>query len=76
MQADAQQQAVSHAGIDHAHLGAASSSHKCNKLGMVVHDQTAQRVLHHEASHCQQGPHLAEAVCLIAALIQVVPPLP
>ena len=40
---------------------------------MVVQDKAAQRVFHHEAGEVQQGLHLAEAVGLIVALIQVVP---
>lgn len=64
-----------HKQVESSHLGAAHSCHEGNKLGVVVQYQAAQSVLHHEAGHCQQRLHLAEAVGLIVALTQVVPTL-
>ena len=40
---------------------------------MVVQDKAAQSVLHHETSHNKKRLHLAKAVRLVVALIQVVP---
>ena len=55
------------------HLCATGSIDKCHTFGVVVQDKAAQSVLHHETSHNKKRLHFAEAVCLIVALIQVVP---
>ena len=54
-------------------LRSAGCLDKGHKLGVVVQDQAAQSVLHHEPSHNQEARHFAEAVGLVVALIQVVP---
>lgn len=56
-------------------LGHADCVNKGHEFLMVVHHQAAQSVLHHVAGHHQQGLHLAEAVRLVVAFIQVVPTL-
>ncbi len=55
------------------HLCAAGSIDKCHVFGVVIQDQAAQSVFHHETSHNQKRLHFAEAVRLIVALVQVVP---